>query len=98
MKFGRFFLADRIGAAARIDARVPHGFTRIDVADSGDAGLIEQEFFERASRSSQKRSETSRSELFRERIHAERLQSGTRFPRLEKMNTAEMAPICKAKH
>jgi hypothetical protein len=50
MEFGSFIYAQGTCRAARVDSCVPQRFGGIDVADSGDASLIEKEFFERAAR------------------------------------------------
>jgi hypothetical protein len=46
MQFGSFFYAQGICRAARVDLCVPHGFGRVDIADSCHTSLIEEELFE----------------------------------------------------
>src|SRR5262249_15041084 len=95
MKFRGFFFAEGIGAPAGIDARVPQGFAGVDIADSGDAGLIQQELLERAPRSRQHGCETSACEFLGERIHPERAQTRAIRVRFEIVDAPEMAAIGK---
>jgi len=39
---------ERVGAAARIKPRVPQRLGGINIADSGDSGLVEKELLQRA--------------------------------------------------
>lgn len=46
MEAAGFGGAEGIGAAAGMETSVPEGFAGVDIADAGDAGLIEQEVLE----------------------------------------------------
>lgn len=98
MKFRGLCFVERIGPAPRIDASVPHGLARIDVANSGDARLVEQEFFDWTPGSGEEFGKARGSEFFGEGVDAESLQTRTLLARLEKVNPPEMAPIGKSEH
>lgn len=95
MESRRFFFAERIGAAPRIEPGVPHRFAGVDVADSRDTRLVQQEFLERAARGSKKAGEVPRSEFFREGINTQGFETCTIFSGFEKMNAAEVTAIGK---
>jgi len=93
MKVGGFFGGKRAGREARVEACVPHGFGGVDIADAGDASLIEKKLLERAARRGEERFEKLRREFAGKRVNAERLNAGAGFARSEKMNAAEVAAI-----
>jgi len=63
MQATRFADAERVGAPAGIQARVPKRLARIDVAETSDVGLIEKEVFQRTLGASKQLSEAGRGEI-----------------------------------
>lgn len=76
-----------------METRVPEGFAGIDVADAGDAGLIEEEFLDGALGSCEEGREFFGGELGRDGVDAEAGQGGIGFGGVVDLNAAEMATV-----
>src|SRR5580692_902302 len=96
MQPSRFYLVQCVRAAPRIEPRVPKRFTRIDIANSRDVGLVEQELFQRTPGSCEQFAEPGDSKPARKRIDPKAHKAGARIGRFPGMDAAEMAPIRKA--
>jgi len=89
----RFGGRDGVGGAGGVDAGVPEGFAGIDVADTCDAGLIEEKFFDGAFGSCEESCEFLDGETGGDGVDAEAGYGGVGFGGLPDLNAAEMAAI-----
>lgn len=75
MKAERFLRFQGVGTATGIEPRMPQRLARVDVADSRDAGLVEQELFQGPLGYGKQIAEGDRRELGRERVSTQRGES-----------------------
>src|SRR6266446_7109309 len=78
-----------------MESCVPQRFARIDIPDSRDVRLVQQEIFQRALRTVKQFAESDRRETARERVNAQLRKPGAFCGGVPSVHPAEMAPVCK---
>src|SRR5882762_2848965 len=84
--------------APRMEAGEPQRFAGVDVADSRDARLVQQEILQRALRTGKQFAESGRCKTARESIFAQPREPRTFFDRFPSVHSAEVAPVRKAEN
>ena len=78
-----------------MESCVPERFAGIDVSNSSDTGLVQQEIFQRSFRTGKQFAEAARCEIGRERINAQPCQPAAFCGRVPRVHTAKMALVRK---
>jgi hypothetical protein len=76
---------------------VPERLAGVDITETGDTRLIEEEIFQRAGRGGEQFSEMHGSEFARKSVSTERRESGALFGRVPCVDSAKVAAVGKAK-
>src|SRR5438128_2760137 len=98
MEFRGFFFAESVCRAAGVELGMPHGFAGIDVTYARDAGLVEEKFFQRATRCGEQGGEAERDEFLCKGIYAERVHAFAGFARFEIVDTAKVTAVSKTEN
>src|SRR5207253_826918 len=86
----------RVGAAARVEASLPQRFARVDVADTSDPRLIQQEVLQRTLGRGEQCGKAVGGEIAREGVDAQGVEARAIINGFPEVKVAKMAAIGEA--